>query len=106
VISLLKANAAKDCPFFFLHQGQKCAPILGRPNVQRYMWTLLFHEGKLEIQTELCDQLAGWASFTHEIFGFDPNTCSSHITGRLWHELARSADKIFELLYLKNFVDS
>jgi hypothetical protein len=41
----------------------------------------LFRDDKLEMQTAQCDQLAGWASFTPEVFGFDPNTCSSHLTG-------------------------
>jgi hypothetical protein len=44
VISLLKANTAKDCPF-----SSCIKDLLGRPNMQRYMRTLLFREGKLEI---------------------------------------------------------
>ncbi len=66
VISLLKANTEKECPF-----SSCIEDLLARPNVQKYMWSQLFRDGKLDIQTAQCDQLAR----------FDPNTCSSHLTG-------------------------
>jgi hypothetical protein len=76
VISLLKASTAKNCPF-----SSCIKDLLACPNVQKYIRSALFRDGKLDIQTAQCDQLAGWSSFTHEVFGFNPNTCSSHLTG-------------------------
>ncbi len=75
-IYLLKANAAKDCQFTTCLKE-----LLARPNVQQYIQGALYSDGKLDIQKAQCDQLTGWDSFMHKVFGMDPNTCSSHLTG-------------------------
>jgi hypothetical protein len=57
VISLLKANTAKDCPFSSCFKD-----LIWRPNVQRYICGFYYSvKKKLEIQTAQCDQLARWA---------------------------------------------
>jgi hypothetical protein len=78
VISLLKANTAKECPFTTCLKE-----LLTRPNVQKYIQGALCRDGKLDFQTAQCDQLAGWASYTHKVSGMDANTCSNHLTGTL-----------------------
>jgi hypothetical protein len=53
VMSLLKASTAKDCPF------SSCInDLLALPNVQKHILSALFRDGKLDIQTAQCDQLA------------------------------------------------
>jgi hypothetical protein len=75
VISLLKAKTSKDCQFTTCLKE-----LLACPNVHKYFKGALYCDGKLDIQKAQCDQLAGWASFTHKVFGMDPNTCSRHLT--------------------------
>jgi hypothetical protein len=62
-ISLLKDSTAKDCLF-----SSCIKDLLARLNVQKYSWGAIFCDGKLDIQTAQCDQLAGWSSFTQEVF--------------------------------------
>jgi len=76
VMSLLKANTEKDCEF------TSCLKLLlGRPHVQQYLDSDEFRANKLPIDQAQCDQLAGWACFSREVFGRDPNVCSNHLTG-------------------------
>ena len=50
VISLLKANTAKDCPFTTCIKE-----LLARPNVQKYIEGDLYRDGKLDIPKAQCD---------------------------------------------------
>ena len=76
VMSLLKANTEKDCEF------TSCLKhLLGRPHVQQYLDSDEFRANKLPIDQAQCDQLAGWACFSREVFGRDPNVCGNHLTG-------------------------
>jgi hypothetical protein len=82
VMALLKANTYKDCEF------SSCLKLLlGRPAVQRYLRSDEFSANKLPVDQAQCDQLGGWACFSREVFGRDPNVCSNHLTGmqRLRH---------------------
>ncbi len=79
VLSLLKANTEKDCEF------SSCLKfLLGRPHVQQYLDSEDFIANKFPIapiDQAQCDQLAGWACFSREVFGRDPNVCGKHLTG-------------------------
>ena len=76
VVSLFQANSGKKCAFTsFLLELQ------ARPNMQKWERSAQYREGKLKVDTAQCDQLAGWACFTREVFGKDPNTCSNHLSG-------------------------
>jgi hypothetical protein len=76
VMALLKANTEKDCEF------TSCLKLLlGRPAVQQYLHSDEFSANKLPVDQAQCDQLAGWACFSREVFDRDPNVCSNHLTG-------------------------
>ena len=53
-----------------------------RPEVEKYLAGSKFKENKLPVDKAQCDQLPGWAYFSHEVFGFPPNICGNHITGK------------------------
>jgi hypothetical protein len=82
VMSLLKANTEKDCEFTSCLQLLLC-----RPHVQHYLDSDEVRANKLLIDQAQCDQLAGWACFSREVLGRDPNVCCNHLTGmhRLRH---------------------
>lgn len=49
--------------------------------VARFMRSDEYKAGKLIVDATLCDHEGGFWKFTHEEFGFDPNTCTNHATG-------------------------
>ncbi len=63
VIPLLKAITAKDCLF-----SSCIKDLIVCPNVQKYIQSALFRDGKLDVQTAQFDQLARWPLFTQEVF--------------------------------------
>jgi hypothetical protein len=65
---LFQANTQKKCAFSSL-----LLELQARPNVQKWERSQKFREGKLKVDTALCDQLAGCGTFTREVFGKDPN---------------------------------
>ncbi len=74
VLSLIKANTDKECVF------STCLKhLLSRP--QQYLDSGDFLANKFPIDQAQCDQLAGWACFSCEILGMDPNVCGNHLTG-------------------------
>jgi hypothetical protein len=76
VLSLIKASTDKDCEF------STCLKLLlSRPHVQQYLDGEDFIANKLLIDQAQCDQLAGWACFSCEVFDKDPNVCVNHLTG-------------------------
>jgi hypothetical protein len=50
--------------------------------VEDYLAGDLFKANKLPVDQAQCDQLPGFSSFSHEVFGFPPNICGNHITGK------------------------
>ncbi len=76
VLSLIKANSDKDCEI------STCLKLLlSRSHVQQYLNSEDFIANKLQIDQAQCDQLAGWACFSREVFDKDPNVCCNHLTG-------------------------
>ena len=53
-----------------------------RPEVVKCIAGSKFQENKLPVDQAQCDQLPGWACFSHEVFGFPPNICGNHITSK------------------------
>ena len=56
--------------------------LTSRPEVAKYLAGPRFKENKLPVDQAQCDQLPGWACVSHEVFGFPPNICGNHITGK------------------------
>ena len=78
-LALLTANVDKKCDFtrYLKH-------LLAQTNVQIYMKSDGFEEGKLPIEQAQCDHQAGWRTFSLAEFGGPPNICSTHLTGKLY----------------------
>ena len=73
-LSLIKTNTDKDCEF------STCLKLLlSSPHFQQYLDGEDFIANKLKIDQAPCDQLAGWASFSHEVFDKDPNVCGNYL---------------------------
>ena len=77
VMALLKAETRKACEFSTYMKMPK-----SRPELVKYLAGPRFKENKLPVDQAQCDQLPGWACFSHEVFGFPPNICGNHITGK------------------------
>ena len=77
VMTLLKTETRKACEFSTYMKMLK-----SRPELVKYLAGPRFKENKLPVDQAQCDQLPGWACFSHEVFGFPPNICSKHLTGK------------------------
>ena len=77
VMALLKAQTRKACEFFTYMKMLKT-----RPHVISYLAGEVFAANKHPVDQAQCDQLPGWSCFSHEVFGFPPNICGNHITGK------------------------
>ena len=76
-MAVLNAQTRKACEFFTYMQMLK-----SRPLVVEYLAGANFAANKLPNDQAQCDQLPGWSCFSHEVFGFPPNICSNHLTGK------------------------
>ena len=76
-LALLTANLNKECEFtkYIKH-------LLAQPNVEKYMEGEKYRDGKLPIDQAQCDHQAGWRNFAWNVFGWAPNICSTHLTGK------------------------
>ncbi len=54
--------------------------LLSSPHVMQYLDSEDFLAKKLPMDQAQCDQLAGWALFSREVFHKDPNICGNHLT--------------------------
>ena len=70
VMALLKTETGKACEFSTYMNMLK-----SRPEVVKYLAGPRFKENKLPVDQAQCDQLPGWAYFSHEVLGFPPDIC-------------------------------
>ena len=77
VMTLFKTETRKACEFSTYMKMPK-----SRPEVVKYLAGEVFLANKLPVDQAQCNQLPGWSCFSHEVFGFPPNICGNHITGK------------------------
>ena len=78
-LALLTANVDKKCDFtrYLKH-------LPAQTNVQKYMKSDVFEEGRLPIDQAQCDHQAGWRNFSLSELGKLPNICSANLTGKIF----------------------
>ena len=55
--------------------------LLDDAEVQRYFTSDKFKDGKLPVETAMCDNFKGWGNFALHKFGLKANVCHPHASG-------------------------
>ena len=57
--------------------------LLDDAEVQKYVKSKEFREGKFPVETAMCDNFKGWGNFTINELGIISNVCHPHATGKV-----------------------
>ena len=71
----------KDCRKEGCGRCQRVVQLLGNAEVQGYVRSREFHEGKVPAETAMCYIFKGWGNFAINELGIVSNVCLPHGTG-------------------------
>ena len=57
--------------------------LLDDAEVQKYVKSKEFCEGKIQVETAMCDNFKGWGNFTINELGIISNVCHPHASGKV-----------------------
>jgi hypothetical protein len=78
-IILLKHYRSPDCLICI-----KLQLLLADENVRKYLRSDEFRDGRVPVQTAMCDNFQGWGNFSRNVFGIDSNVCKPHAIGKFF----------------------
>ena len=55
--------------------------------VEEYLAGITFREGKVPVETAMCDNFKGWGSFLINELGIVSNVCLPHDTGKVHYSV-------------------
>jgi hypothetical protein len=86
-LAIIHLCSVKQCCSPDCLMCNKLQQLLGDENVAKYLRSDDFSEGRVPVETAMCDKFQGWGNFLRNEFGINSNVCKPHAVSNVLYSL-------------------